>query len=78
MIANKRYRASLSLCAGTPGFVLANGSISSNQSGESGIRKSLIEDGPGDCAHRELSDEDITRITDTYAAWQGGEGVGDC
>ena len=30
-----------------------------------------------DRTHRELTDEDITRIADTYHAWRGGEGVGD-
>ena len=35
--------------AGTAGFVLANGSMSSNQSGEGHIRKSLIEAGLVDC-----------------------------
>ena len=35
--------------AGTAGFVLANGSMSSNQSGEGAIRKSLIEAGLVDC-----------------------------
>ena len=34
---------------GTAGFVLANGSMSSNQSGEGEIRKSLIEAGLVDC-----------------------------
>jgi type I restriction enzyme M protein len=35
--------------AGVPGFVLANGSMSSNQSGEGEIRKSLIEADLVDC-----------------------------
>jgi type I restriction enzyme M protein len=35
--------------AGVAGFVLANGSMSSNQSGEGGIRKSLIEADLVDC-----------------------------
>ena len=35
--------------AGVAGFVLANGSMSSNQSGEGEIRKSLIEDDLVDC-----------------------------
>ncbi len=34
---------------GTAGFVLANGSMSSNQSGEGAIRKSLLEAGLVDC-----------------------------
>ncbi len=34
---------------GTAGFVLANGSMSSNQSGEGDIRKSLVEAGLVDC-----------------------------
>jgi type I restriction enzyme M protein len=29
-----------------------------------------------DRAHRELSDEDITRIADTYHAWRGDKGAG--
>ena len=113
--------------AGAAGFVLANGSMSSSQSGEGGIRKSLIEADRVDCmvalpgqlfystqipaclwflardrkggqfrdrrgevlfidarkmgrmvdrTHRELTDEDIVRIADTYHAWRGEAGVG--
>ena len=113
---------------GTAGFVLANGSMSSNQSGEGGIRKSLIEADLVDCmvalpgqlfystqipaclwflardrkggklrdrrgevlfidarkqgrmvdrTHRELTDEDIVRIAETYHTWRGEEGVGE-
>ena len=108
--------------AGIAGFVLANGSMSSNQSGEGEIRKSIIEADLVDCmialpgqlfystqipaclwflardrkdgkfrdrrgevlfidarkmgrmvdrTHRELTDEDIRRIADTYHAWRG-------
>ncbi len=104
--------------AGVAGFVLANGSMSSNQSGEGKIRKNLIEAELVDCmvalpgqlfystqipaclwflargrqrqgeilfidarklgrmvdrTHRELTDEDIARIADTYHAWRTGE-----
>ena len=110
--------------AGVAGFVLANGSMSSNQSGEGEIRKSLIEADLVDCmvalpgqlfystqipaclwflardrkngkfrdrrgqvlfidarklgrlvdrTHRELTDEDIARIANTYHAWRGKE-----
>jgi len=105
------------------GFVLANGSMSSTQSCEGEIRKTLIEAGlvacmvalPGqlfystripaclwflardrerrgeilfldaralgrmaDRTHRELTDEDIGRIADTYHAWHdGGSGYED-
>ena len=113
---------------GTAGFVLANGSMSSSQSGEGQIRKTLIEADQVDCmvalpgqlfystqipaclwfltrdrrngklrdrrgevlfidtrklgrmvdrTHRELTNEDITRITDTYHAWRGEEDAGD-
>jgi type I restriction enzyme M protein len=135
---------------GTAGFVLANGSMASNQSGEGVIRKNLIEADLVDCmialpgqlfystqipaclwflardksgrspsprlrgegngegqlrdrrghvlfidarklgrmvdrTHRELSDEDIARIANTYHAWRGshsfplpqGEGQGE-
>jgi len=113
---------------GAAGFVLANGSMSSNQSGEGDIRKALIEAGLVDCmvalpgqlfystqipaclwflardrrdggfrdrhdeilfvdarnlgrmvdrTHRELTDEDIARIADTYHAWRGEKGAGD-
>ena len=119
---------------GVAGFVLANGSMSSNQSGEGEIRKNLIETGLVDCmvalprqlfystqipaclwflarnrrvqpspsgrgagvrvngfrdrrgeilfidasklgrmvdrTHRELTDEDVTRIAHTYHAWR--------
>lgn len=108
--------------AGLAGFVLANGSMSSNQSGEGEIRRNLIEADLVDCmvtlpdklfystpiapclwflsrdrkdgkfrdrrgsilfidarklgsmvdrTHRELTDEDIARITETYRAWRG-------
>ena len=109
---------------GTAGFVLANGSMSSNQSGEGEIRKGLVEAGLVDCmvalpgqlfystqipvclwflsrdrrggryrdrrgevlfidarklgrmvdrTHRELADDDIALIADTYHAWRGEE-----
>ncbi len=118
--------------AGLAGFVLANGSMSSNQSGEGEIRKAIVEADLVDCmvalpgqlfystqipvclwfsprrqapppspagrgeaaegrdrrgetlfidarklgtltdrVHRELTDEDIARIADTYHAWRG-------
>jgi type I restriction enzyme M protein len=115
---------------GLAGFVLANGSMSSNQSGEGEIRKSLIEADLVDCmialpgqlfystqipaclwflardrrggsgtrpfrdrrgqilfidarkmgrmvdrTHRELADEDITRIAATYHAWRNVVGA---
>lgn len=107
---------------GLAGFVLANGSMSSNQSGEGDIRKNIIEADLVDCmvalpgqlfystqipvclwfiarekkngrfrdrrgqtlfidarklgtmidrVHRELTDEDIRKIADTYHAWRG-------
>ena len=113
---------------GAAGFVLANGSMSSAQSGEGEIRKNLIEANLVDCmvalpgqlfystqipaclwllardrhdgrfrdrrgellfidartlgrmvdrTHRELTDEDIARIAETYHAWRGEEGAGD-
>jgi type I restriction enzyme M protein len=106
---------------GTAGFVLANGSMSSNTSGEGDIRKAIIEADLVDCmvalpgqlfystqipvclwflarnkndgktrdrrgetlfidarklgtlvdrVHRDLSDEDIAKIADTYHAWK--------
>jgi type I restriction enzyme M protein len=114
---------------GTAGFVLANGSMSSNTSGEGEIRKAIIEDDLVDCmvalpgqlfystqipvclwfltrkkraesrgvessrdrrgevlfidarklgtltdrVHRDLSNEDIARIADTYHAWKEGK-----
>jgi type I restriction enzyme M protein len=114
--------------AGVAGFVLANGSMSSNQSGEGEIRKSLIEADLVDCmvalpgqlfystqipaclwflardrkngkfrdrrgeilfidarkmgrmvdrTHRELTDEDIARIANTYHAWRGEKEAGE-
>ena len=114
--------------AGAAGFVLANGSMSSNQSGEGAIRESLVEADLVDCmvalpgqlfystqipaclwflarnrtrgefrdrrgevlfidarklgrmvdrTHRELTAEDIARITDTYHAWRGADGGAD-
>lgn len=107
---------------GIAGFVLANGSMSSNQSGEGEIRKNIIEADLVDCmvalpgqlfyttqipvclwflardrknsrfrdrrgqvlfidarkmgkmidrTHRELTDEDIARIADTFHSWRG-------
>ncbi len=107
---------------GLAGFVLANGSMSSNQSGEGDIRKAIVEADLVDCmvslpgqlfystqipvclwfltrnksngrfrrrpgetlfidarklgtmidrVHRELTDEDIRKIADTYHAWRG-------
>ena len=107
---------------GLAGFVLANGSMSSNQSGEGEIRKNIIEADLVDCmvalpgqlfystqipvclwfaardkkngrfrdrrgqtlfmdarklgrmidrVHRELTDQDIRHIADTYHAWRG-------
>jgi type I restriction enzyme M protein len=123
--------------AGVAGFVLANGSMSSNQSGEGEIRKNLIEADLVDCmvalpgqlfystqipaclwflardrsgrhslesgnpapfrdrrgevlfidarklgrmvdrTHRELTDEDIARIANTYHAWRGEQDAGE-
>ena len=113
---------------GMAGFVLANGSMSSNQSNEGEIRKHIIEADLVDCmvalpgqlfystqipvclwfiarnkknnrfrehtgetlfidarklgvmidrVHRELTDEEITRITTTYHAWRGGVDAGE-
>ncbi len=113
---------------GAAGFVLANGSMSSGQSGEGEIRRNLIEANLVDCmvalpgqlfystqipaclwfltrnrkggkfrgrhsevlfidarklgrmvdrTHRELTDEDIARIADTYHAWRGEKGAGE-
>jgi type I restriction enzyme M protein len=116
---------------GVAGFVLANGSMSSNQFGESEIRKNIIEADLVDCmvalpgqlfystpipaclwflardrrggsptrpmrdrrgeilfidarkmgrmvdrTHRELTDEDIARIANTYHAWRGEKDAG--
>ncbi len=114
--------------AGVAGFVLANGSMSSSQSGEGEIRKSLIEGDLVDCmvalpgqlfystqipaclwflardrkngkfrdrrghvlfidarklgrmadrTHRELTDEDVARIANTYHAWRGEKEAGE-
>jgi type I restriction enzyme M protein len=113
---------------GIAGFVLANGSMSSSQSGEGEIRKNLIEADLIDCmialpgqlfystqipvclwfvardkrngrfrdrrgetlvidarklgsmidrVHRELTDEDITKIAGTYHAWRGDPEAGE-
>lgn len=113
--------------AGVAGFVLANGSMSSNQSGEGEIRKQLIENDLVDCmvalpgqlfystqipaclwflardrkngkfrdrrgqvlfidarklgrmadrTHKELTDDDIARITTTYHSWRGEKEAG--
>ncbi len=110
------------------GFVLANGSMSSNQSGEGEIRRAIVEADLVDCmvalpgqlfystqipvclwflarskkngrfrdrrgetlfidarklgalidrVHRELTDEDIARIADTYHAWRGDKDAGE-
>jgi type I restriction enzyme M protein len=111
---------------GVAGFVLANGSMSSNQSGEGEIRKELVEADLVDCmvalpgqlfyntqipvclwfiardkrnhhfrdrrgetlfidarrmgrmidrVHRELTDEDIQHIANTYHVWRGDTGA---
>lgn len=111
---------------GIAGFVLANGSMSSNTSGEGEIRKNIIEADLVDCmvalpgqlfystqipvclwflardkrnhrfhdrrgkvlfidarklgtlidrVHRELTDEDINKITGTYHAWRGDKDI---
>jgi type I restriction enzyme M protein len=113
---------------GIAGFVLANGSMSSNQSGEGEIRKNMVEADLVDCmvalpgqlfystqipaclwflardrsngkfrdrrrevlfidarklgrmvdrTHRELTDEDIAHIANTYHAWRGEPSPGD-
>ncbi|MBU4502434.1 MAG: type I restriction-modification system subunit M [Nanoarchaeota archaeon] len=110
---------------GITGFVLANGSMSSNTSGEGEIRKNIVEEDIVDCMiaipsqlfyntmipaclwfiardkknhkfsdrrgkvlfidarkmgflvdrrHRELTDEEIRKIADTYHAWRGEGG----
>ncbi|HWO71274.1 MAG TPA: class I SAM-dependent DNA methyltransferase [Actinomycetota bacterium] len=118
---------------GIAGFVLANGSLSSNQSGEGEIRRNIVEADLVDCivalppqlfygtaipaclwflardksgkptrggkplrdrrgetlfidarhmgvmvtrVHRELTDDEIRRIADTYHAWRGEIGAG--
>ncbi len=112
---------------GIAGFVLANGSMSSNTSGEGEIRKKILEADLVDCmialpgqlfygamipaclwflardkkngkfrdrrghtlfidarklsrlidrTHRELSNEEISRIAKTYHAWRGEKGAG--
>jgi type I restriction enzyme M protein len=112
---------------GMAGFVLANGSMSSNQAGEGEIRKAIIEADLVDCmislpgqlfystpikvclwflardksggrsrnrkgetlfvdarnlgsmtdrTHRDLTDEDVARIANTYHAWRGTPGAG--
>lgn len=113
---------------GYAGFVLANGSMSSNQSGEGEIRKAIVEADLVDCmvalpgqlfystqipvclwfvartkndgkrrdrrgetlfidarkmgtlidrVHRELTDEDVTKIASTYHAWRGDKEAGE-
>jgi len=113
---------------GLAGFVLANGSMSSNQSGEGEIRKSIIEADLVDCmialpgqlfyntpipaclwflarnkkhskfrdrsgetlfidarkmgmlldrVHRELAEDEIAQIAQTYHAWRGEKGAGE-
>jgi type I restriction enzyme M protein len=112
---------------GLAGFVLANGSMSSNQSNEGEIRKNIIEADLVDCmvalpgqlfystqipvclwffarskkngrfrdrrgetlfvdarkmgtlvdrAHRELTDDDVAKISGTYHAWRGDKDAG--
>jgi len=114
---------------GTAGVVLANGSMSSNQSGEGEIRKAMLEADAVDCmvalpgqlfystqipaclwflarnknpgkglrdrrgqvlfidarklgvlvdrTRRELTDEEVEKIADTYHAWRGEDGAGE-
>ena len=113
--------------SGIAGFVLANGSMSSNQSGEGEIRKAIVEADLVDCmvampgqlfystqipvclwflsrnksgsprdrrgetlfidarklgtmidrVHRELTEDEINRLADTYHNWQSGKGYDD-
>jgi len=114
--------------AGVAGFVLANGSMSSNQSGEGDIRKNIVEADLVDCmvalpgqlfystqipaclwflardrkngkfrnrqgqvlfidarkmgrmvdrTHRELTDEEVAHIANTYHAWRGEKDAGE-
>ena len=114
--------------SGIAGFVLANGSMSSNQSGEGEIRKAIIEANLVDCVialpgqlfystgipaclwflarnkkngkfrdrsgqtlfidarklghlidrtHRDLTDEEISLIAQTYHAWRGEKKIGE-
>ena len=113
--------------SGIAGFVLANGSMSANQSGEGEIRRNIVEADLVDCmvalpgqlfystqipvclwflardkrngrfrdrrgetlfidarkmgtlvdrTHRELTDDDVAKIADTYHAWRGDPGAG--
>jgi type I restriction enzyme M protein len=113
---------------GIAGFVLANGSMSTNQSGEGEIRRAIVEADLVDCmvalpgqlfystqipvclwflardrrngrfrdrrgetlfidarkmgtlvdrTHRELTEDDVATIADTYHAWRGDEGAGE-
>ena len=108
---------------GIAGFVLANGSMSSNTSGEGEIRKNIVEADLVDCiitlpgqlfrstqipaclwflrrgrqerrgetlfidvrrlgymvdrTHKDLSEDDIASIADTYHAWRGDKEAGD-
>lgn len=114
---------------GTAGVVLANGSMSSNQSGEGDIRKAMLEADAVDCmvalpgqlfystqipaclwflarnknpgkglrdrrgqvlfidarklgvlvdrTRRELTDEEVQKIAETYHAWRGEDGAGE-
>ena len=114
---------------GTAGVVLANGSMSSQQSGEGDIRRAMLEADAVDCmvalpgqlfystqipaclwflarnknpgkglrdrrgqvlfidarklgvlvdrTRRELTDEDVQKIADTYHAWRGEDGAGE-
>lgn len=113
---------------GIAGFVLANGSMSSNQSGEGEIRRRIIETDLVDCmialpgqlfystpipaclwfvtrdkknhrfrdrrgqtlfidarkigslidrVHRDLTDDDVTKISSTYHAWRGEKDAGE-
>lgn len=59
------------------GFVLANGSMSTSTSGEGGIRRAIVEADLVDRTHRELIEDEIARIADTYRVWQDAIGAGD-
>ena len=79
----------LSPAGGVCGTVLANGSLSSNTSNEGNIRKNMIIGDVVECivarklGHmidrkvRELSEEDIRKIADTYQNWRQGKEYGD-
>jgi type I restriction enzyme M protein len=66
---------------GIAGFVLANGSMSTNTASEGEIRKNIIDarklGSLIDRTHKDFSDEELVKVAATYHAWRGEKEAGE-